>query len=411
MTAMHATETDAVAEHPGGQSVRLHYLDWLQVLAILGVFLFHALHPFDDLFPWHIKNAQPSVAVNFFVGFFGPWGMPFFFLMAGVTSWFSLRRRTVGRYVRERLVRLLIPFLAGAVLLTPIQAYYELTHTGWWQGGSILKFMLSPQARTHFFTQVHPLVPGPKLFGALGYHLWFVGFLFAFSLLALPLFLWLETEPGRRVVASLARLAGWRGGLLAFIIPPVLARFVLHPAFPDEHDWADFVYMLLSFVSGYVLIADERFMRAVRRDRRIYLTLGIVCTLFFFSSAAGVPVFDWMESPTTPWFYLSWAVFGINSWSWTMFIFYIGMRYLNYTNKWLRYGRESSYPFFWVHQPVILFIAFYVVQWEVALAIKLLVVVMGSFLASLGLYEVLVRRIDPVRTLLGMKPREKGGHG
>jgi glucan biosynthesis protein C len=411
MTVTQAAQTSTPAEGSGGKSARLHYLDWLQVLAILGVFLFHAVHPFDDLFPWHIKNAEPSILVNFFVGFFGPWGMPFFFLMAGLTSWFSLRRRTAGRYVRERVVRLLVPFLAGAILLTPIQAYYELTHSGWWKGDSILEFILSPEVRTYFFTKLHPLVPGPKLFGALGYHLWFVGFLFAFSLLALPVFLWLNKESGQRFLASLARLAAWRGGLLVFVIPPVLARFVLHPAFPDEHDWADFAYMLLSFASGYILIADERLMRAVRRDRRIYLTLGIVCTLFFFSSAAGVPVSGWMGSPTTPWFYLSWAVFGINSWSWTMFIFYVGMRYLNHTSNWLEYGREASYPFFMIHQPAIIFIAFYVVQWEVSLLIKLLMVVVGSFALSLGLYELLVRRIGPVRALLGMKPRSGGNDG
>ena len=93
---MQSTTTAAQPEH---KSVRLHYLDWLQVLAILGVFLFHAVHPFDDLFPWHIKNAESSALVNFFVGFFAFWGMPFFFLMAGATSWFSLRRRTpVGSF-------------------------------------------------------------------------------------------------------------------------------------------------------------------------------------------------------------------------------------------------------------------------------------------------------------------------
>jgi peptidoglycan/LPS O-acetylase OafA/YrhL len=88
-----------------------------------------------------------------------------------------------------------------------------------------------------------------------------------------------------------------------------------------------------------------------------------------------------------------------------MFMMYIGMRYLDYTNKWLQYGREASYPFFFVHQPAIIFIAFYAVQWEIGLFIKLLVVVIGSLALSLGLYELLVKRINPVRALFGMKPR------
>jgi len=80
--------------------VRLYYLDWLRVIAILGVFLFHAVHPFD-LSDWHIKNAEQSMAVSVVLGLLFPWGMPFFFLIAGTGSWFALRRRTAGQYVGE----------------------------------------------------------------------------------------------------------------------------------------------------------------------------------------------------------------------------------------------------------------------------------------------------------------------
>jgi len=88
-------------------------------------------------------------------------------------------------------------------------------------------------------------------------------------------------------------------------------------------------------------------------------------------------------------------------------MFYVGMRFLDYTNKLLQYGREANYPFFWVHQPVVIFIAFYAVQWEVALLIKLLIVMVGSFAVSLGLYDLLVRRINPVRALFGMRPKRR----
>ncbi|MCK4899632.1 MAG: acyltransferase family protein [Anaerolineales bacterium] len=409
MNSNDTSRNDAITqqEPKTEKSARLRYLDWLQVLAILGVFLFHAVHPFDDLADWHIKNVEKSVLATFFVGFFVLWGMPFFFLMAGATSWFSLRRRTAGRYVHERVTRLLFPFIIGAIVLTPIQAYYELTHKGWWQGGSIIEFILSSEARTYFYTEYHPLTFGPEIFGAVGYHLWFVAFLFAFSLIALPVFTWLNGDSGKRFVASLAQLPKWRGGLLVFVIPLILIRFILQPFFPEYSGWSDFFFLLVFFISGYILIADERFMRAIRRDWLLYLILGIACTLFFFSVAAGVPVYDWLGSPGTPMFYVSQTLWGINSWCWTMFIFYVGMRFLDYTNKRLQYSREASYPFFFFHQPVIIFIAFYAVQWEAHLLIKLLVVVIGSFAVSLGLYELFVRRINPVRTLFGMKPRRR----
>ena len=90
------------------QTTRLFYLDWLRVIAIFGVFLFHAVHPFD-LTAWHIKNAEQSQVVTFFIAFMFPWGMPFFFLLAGAGSWFALRRRTSGEFIRERFNRLLLP--------------------------------------------------------------------------------------------------------------------------------------------------------------------------------------------------------------------------------------------------------------------------------------------------------------
>jgi hypothetical protein len=393
------------SENVDTKSPRLHYLDWLMVLAILGVFLFHATHPFDELGDWIIKDTEPTWVLNFFGGFFFPWGMPFFFLMAGAASWFSLRKRSAIRYAYERITRLLIPFLVGSIVLTPIQAYYEMRHKGLWGGDSLIEFVFSPKARRVHFMEVRPIIFGPEIFNRVGVHLWFVGFLFVFSLIALPIFTWMTKESGKRFAASVARMTNWRGGLLLFIIPLVIVRFALQQGPPsDDYGWMDFLYYLLFFVAGYLIISDEQFTQAIRRDWRIHLILGLLCTAFIFSVAFGVPVYDWMGSRGTPMFFVTWLLWGLNSWCWTMVVFYLGMRYLNYTNNWLQYSREATYPFFFFHQPVIVAIAFYIVQWEMSLLIKISIVLIASFVGSLGIYELLVRRFRPVRALFGMKP-------
>jgi peptidoglycan/LPS O-acetylase OafA/YrhL len=73
--------------------VRLHYLDWLRVLLIVGVFLYHAVSPFREGFEWHIVNSEASVTVSIILVFFWPWALPLFFLVAGAASLFALRRR------------------------------------------------------------------------------------------------------------------------------------------------------------------------------------------------------------------------------------------------------------------------------------------------------------------------------
>ena len=244
---MNSTDTIQNGAVPGQEaatkkSTRLHYLDWLQVLAVLGVFLFHAVHPFDDLYPWHIKNAESSSLVDIFVGFFASWGMPFFFLMAGTTSWFSLRRRTAKRYVNERVQRLLIPFIVGAIVLTPIQAFYEARHKGWWEGDSFFEFILSSEARSYFYTEFIQISLSPQIFGDLGYHLWFVAFLFAYALIALPVFLWLNGASGKRFISRLTGFTKWRGGLLVFVIPIIFGRLILQQLFPDLNGWSDFTH-------------------------------------------------------------------------------------------------------------------------------------------------------------------------
>jgi glucan biosynthesis protein C len=74
---------------------------------------------------------------------------------------------------------------------------------------------------------------------------------------------------------------------------------------------------------------------------------------------------------------------------------FIGMRYLDRDSKVLRYGLSVNLPFFVVHQPVILAIAYFVVQWEASIAFKLLVVIL-LFGLLLGLTTFVVRIWAPM---------------
>jgi hypothetical protein len=323
--------------------------------------------------------------------------------MAGATSWFSLRRRTPGRYMLERVTRLFVPYVVGVIVLTPIEAFLELTHKGWWKDGSLFRFIASAEARSYFFGEYHRITPGPQVLGDVGYHLWFVAFLFLFALIALPLFQWLKQGAGTRLISFLAGLAERRGGLLVFVFPLIAIRLALQPYFPRYTGWADFGTTLTFFVYGYILMTDARLTSAVRRDWLLYLLLGIACALFFLSEATGVPVLVWMGSPGTTGFFITWAAFALNSWCWTLAALSLGMARLNFANAWLEYFREASYPFFWLHHAVVFFVSFYVVQWDLWLSLKMLIVVIGSFFLTLGLYELLVRHINPVRALFGMR--------
>jgi glucan biosynthesis protein C len=381
------------ADTTASRAVRLHYLDWLRVLATLGVFLFHALNVFSP-FGFEISNAERSDVIAIIQAFFFPWGMPLFFLVSGVGSWFALRRRSASQFTRERTLRLLVPFLTGTLLLGPVQLYLSWSHrsrTGVFTGSF-----------TEFLAHRLPRI-GPKYFGAFGYHMWFLGFLFAFSLLALPLFTWLKGEAGQRAVSRLAGLCDHRAGILLFILPIAVVRLVLQPFFPEQQDWADFFSHGAFFVLGYLLFTDERFLRAIRRDWWIILGVGVAAILGTLAIGMSLESFDLERPARTFWELLMWALIAASGWCWTAFMLFVGMRYLDRDSRALRYGQTALLPFFVVHQPVILAISYFVVQWNAGILPKLLLVILGSFVVSLGLYQLLIRRVPLLRAIFGMK--------
>jgi len=404
---MQSTDRIEQSEGAGGQPVRLYYLDWLRVIAILGVWFYHAARPFmltDSL----ISNAEKSTALTLvFLVFLGSLGMPLFFTMAGAGSWLALRRRTGRQFASERVQRLAIPFVAGSILLSPAQIYLEWRSKGWYQGGFLGFLPVLVEDRLHSLVTRF----GPTLFQAFGCHLWFLGFLFTFSMIALPLFLWLKGARGRRVLAWLGKLGERRGGLLAFILPIAAIRLLLQPFYPGYTDWTDFGYMFAYFLCGYIVYADERLLQAIRRDARLMLAVGVLSTVVMVVALAAFDGQSWVRDPSTPGFYLGWGLVAVNGWCWTLFALSFGMRALSFRNRLLEYGQAMIVPFYVLHQPPVIAIAFFVVQWNAGIAVKLPVVVVASFLATIVLCELLVRHVKPARVLLGVKPRRTSAGG
>jgi peptidoglycan/LPS O-acetylase OafA/YrhL len=386
---------DFVSERAGAtpsSSPRLYYLDWLRVLATLGVFLFHASNVFSGT-GFEIANAESSQVILIADLFFFPWGMPLFFLVAGAASQFALRRRTAGQFTRERTLRILVPFFTGTLLLGPLQVFLSWSHrvaTGVYDGTYLQ------------FAGERLSYPFPKIMGGLGYHMWFLGFLFCYSLLALPLFIWFKGESGRRFVSRLAAFCERRGAILVFILPIAVVRTVFQPVSPDMQSWGDFFTFGLFFVLGYLLYADERFTRAIRRDWPIVLAVGTVA--FLVGTVIGFSVgFDVEKAPTSAGELAIWVVMATCGWCWSAFMLAVAMRYLDRDSRTLRYGQEINLPFFVLHQPVLLAIAYFVVQWDLPVWVKFPFLVLSSFAVLIALIELLVKRVGFLRFLFGMK--------
>ncbi len=390
-TASTALAVPSVAD--AATSQRIYYLDSLRVLAMAIVFMFHALHPFD-LYGWHIKNDELSLPLTIVMAFLSTWGMPFFFLLAGASTWFALRRRSAAQYLNERFRRLVIPFVVGSVFLGPIMMVLEWTHgapKGLWPA----TFAGYLAARTPSLS--------PGMFGWLGFHLWFLGFLFCFSVICLPLFLRLKSDSGRRAVEMMASLSDRRGGLLAYLAPMAAIQLALRPFATGEHDWVDFLFQMSFFALGFILLSDRRHTAAIARDWKINLATALASLAGFFAIFGMGALEAWTSDSSQIGFYLLWLGVTISAWSWTLVFLWIGMRFMDRAGRLVSYGQEAVLPIYVVHQPVIMLIAFFVVQWPLPLLIKAIAVVAASAVTCAALYVFVLRRVGFLADVFGVR--------
>jgi glucans biosynthesis protein C len=378
-------------------TTRLYYLDALRVVAILFVFLFHAVHPFD-LNPWHVKNIEQSLTLTVILVILWMWGMPFFFMVAGAGSWLALRRRTARQFAVERTKRLLVPLIFFSLISFFFAKYFE------W-GNMVYRGITSdtfPQYLQTVWDGVSQRGITP-LWLSTGQHLWFLGFLYAFAILTLPLFIWFKGARGRQVIHWLANICRLRAGLLVFLLPLLLVRYLITPRYPLEHDWADFIFMAVFFILGFLLFSDEAILQSVRRDGWLYGAIGLSAVLFtLVLFLLGNPAIEWVSWYGTPQFLIAWSIITLVALSWSLCMLSIGMKYMNVDKAWIHYAQEIALPFFILHQPVILVIASFVVKWDLGIPLKMLVVVGSSFIVCWALCEFVIKRVGFLRFLFGM---------
>ena len=373
-------------------STRLYYLDWLRVLAMLGVFFFHNAMFFNELSDWYVKNATTNIVATAYCAFASQWGMPLFFVLAGAGTYYALKVISAGQYARERTLRLVVPFIFGWLVVVVPQAYYGAIFNGTNLSGNFFQL----------YVQYLKSLPGLEW-----YHLWFLEQLFVFSMITLPVFVLLN-KARKSTVSRLAIIFD-----RPWVLPPIIilalsiVNAFLYPSGfwgnRDSGGW-NIVSNMLFYISGYLIFSNERIIEGIRKYGRIALVTGII------GMACLVLVFlDELTNLTgyygTTGYILSQFIQAISAWSWLIAIISLASRYLTGTNKFLKYANSAVLPFYILHQTVIIAIGFYVVQWNSGVGIKYLTISATSFAVIMVIYEFLIKRVNILRFLFGMRAK------
>ena len=394
-----------------GQTGRLYYLDWLRVMAILAVFFFHCAKIFDyhttDVF-----NAVRSPVLSAFREFNFLWLMPLFFAVSGAAVFLSLKPRQPWPFVKARITRLLIPLvIVGTFLINPLYVYAIRLFSG--------------QAGDGFFQWYPRFFDGMWGFGGnfaplgQGTHLWYLEYLFVFSLILLPLFL----RSKKRIAAALKRLSNrfekpWALFLLFLPISAVGAAFELIGlgGIRITGGWDPLSYLLF-FSYGYMIYSNGRIRELVHRYGPMYLVWAVALTALHMDTHFGfnliIPSITRHDMSAggalRPLHHLGWvavqAFRGLVGWCWIIGLLGTASRLLNFNHKILSHANEAVLPFYILHHSVILLVGAYVVKWGSGVGTKFFMIAAISMAIITALYELLVRRMNILHLLFGMKSK------
>ncbi len=369
------TEAEPVTEgHDAARPTRLLHIDHLRNGVILGLILFHTARLFDSE-AWHIKDAGRFQAAELLIAGFNVVQMPLLLFLAGMTAFHSLGNRDAGRFVRERLVRLLLPLVVGILLVVPPQVYVERLAAGLPGRMSPIDFSGSfVDFYPSFFTCCYPAASFSW------HHLWFVLYLLVYSLALLPLFLGLRHRAAAAWVDALGRWLAGGARLLLLALPIIVVELVLRRSFPSTHalvnDFANHAHFMTLMLLGWLFAASPDLARAATRLWRPVLAMAAALIAVLLTLRATGTVLP-IEARQTLRALAEWcAIAGLLGW---------GAARLNRPIPFLTRFSALSFPFYVFHQTVIVLLGFWLLGWSSAPLAKYLAIAFLSLIISLAL--------------------------
>ena len=362
-------------------------LDWLRVLAVLLLVPFHSALIFvispDSIM--YIKDVVGSAFLDNMAGFIHRFHMPLLFAISGASTYLALRVRGPGKYLQERVQRLLIPAIFAMVVLLPPMTY--IARLARHQGGTFIKHFIG-------FFEINP----NDLAGVYGSwtpaHTWFILFLMIFSLIALPLFMLERRSKAHHVTAAIANFFETPITLFLLVIPLALAASL--DLLGDKNP----LYYFLVFCIGYLLMTDPRYQISIDRIAPVALVLGI-----------GFEVVRQTWHPQFQEWSIPWVGYGLmeqaNRWLLVLAILGFGHILIRSGGPVLHYLSDASFPFYILHMPINTLIGYYIIRLDTSIAVKFILIVILTCLLTFAVYEV-VRRSAATRFLFGIKVHSVG---
>jgi peptidoglycan/LPS O-acetylase OafA/YrhL len=364
-------------------------LDWLRIGAFAILILYH-IGMFFGPWSWHINAVAPVDWLQWPMMAVNPWRLALLFVISGIVSRSLLAKvQSPGSFARSRSHRLLLPLLFGMVLLVAPQPWLQL-RDGSGYDASFLHFWLND----YFEFGSSRGTPLPTW-----NHLWFVVYLWLYTSL-LALVAMLPAPVLGRIKAGVDRyLSGW-----SLLVLPLLwissIRLFLFPFYGETHALVDDPYAHafygFCFFMGVALGKPGPMWGLIDRHWRAFLAAALLAALLRVGLNAGGQAASLSV--------LKAIAFALTCWSAVLGLLGMARAKLNVDRPARRYLNEAVFPFYLVHQTLIIVAGYWTKQHGVGGIAAFLLVLAFTMAGCLLTFE-LARRLAPLRPWLGLGPK------
>jgi hypothetical protein len=231
------------------------------------------------------------------------------------------------------------------------------------------------------------------------------------SIFSIPLILFLRSSKSNRFLHLFERFTAKRFGLFSLVIPLSLVFIILKQYYPSYDK--DLFNLSSTFFYGFFLVLGMLFASAeltwmhLKQHRKVNCILFILSSLIFYAYYY-VPG-EWLVqylNKTQGWM-LWYLVCCLVGWSFVITLLGYGQIWLNTKSTLVKKLNEAIYPFYILHQTIIVVFAYYIVQWNMSISLKLLVLLITTFPVIVLIYRYLIYPFKLTRIVFGMKKKQK----
>lgn len=339
---------------------RLHYLDNLRALAMIGGIFFHAMLAYSPGLNklWLTADRQQSVVIDIVAWFPHLFRMPLFFVIAGFFVAYLVSKGGMGGMMINRAKRVLLPFIIflplclWAIVAALMSAIATVEHK------SALMLIIEKAMAT----------PGsqPPVLSTM--HLWFL-----YNLMFFCVMTWVLSYINWTRLYNLFSAIRPVPFLLLFPLLLVPGLLLVESPFPAPEKiypqlWS-FGFFGLFFALGYWIFRTQNFIEKFQPYGVILFVASLILCAVYYVFIPEVFTF-----PATPLEFpqniiLKLCEAYISVWM-TLVCLVAGKRYLNFHNRVMRFFSDSSYWIYIVHLPVLFAVQYQLMDKEWSLLAK-----------------------------------------